>query len=69
MSTPEHPATPALTRKQIRELRNTGSTPVITGTPASADDDADSAAPETPVQPAKTPSALRTSAPRAQRSL
>jgi hypothetical protein len=29
MSTPEHPATPALTRKQIRELRNTGSTPVI----------------------------------------
>lgn len=36
MSTPEHPATPALTRKQIRELRNTGSTPVITATP---DDD------------------------------
>lgn len=34
MSTPEHPATPALTRKQIRELRNTGSTPVITATPA-----------------------------------
>ena len=33
MSTPEHPATPALTRKQIRELRNTGSTPVITLTP------------------------------------
>ncbi|WP_341999206.1 hypothetical protein MRBLWH7_000708 [Microbacterium sp. LWH7-1.2] len=33
MSTPEHPATPALTRKQIRELRNTGSTPVITVTP------------------------------------
>ena len=52
MSTPEHPATPALTRKQIRELRNTGSTPVITGTPASADDDADSAATETAVQPA-----------------
>ncbi|MGU3644909.1 hypothetical protein ACLBXX_08050 [Microbacterium sp. C23T] len=38
MSTPEHPATPALTRKQIRELRNTGSTPVITATPA--DDEA-----------------------------
>lgn len=32
MSTPEQPATPALTRKQIRELRNTGSTPVITDT-------------------------------------
>ena len=38
MSTPEHPATPALTRKQIRELRNTGSTPVITAIPA--DDEA-----------------------------
>lgn len=29
MSTPEHPATPPLTRKQLRELRNTGATPVI----------------------------------------
>jgi len=33
MSTPEQPASPALTRKQIRELRNTGSTPVITAAP------------------------------------
>lgn len=46
MSTPEHPATPALTRKQIRELRNTGSTPVITATP-DEDDAADT--PEAPV--------------------
>ena len=30
MSTPEQPANPPLTRKQIREIRNTGSTPVIT---------------------------------------
>ncbi|MFE5408801.1 hypothetical protein [Microbacterium sp. NPDC056569] len=45
MSTPEHPATPALTRKQIRELRNTGSTPVITETPAAHD------AAETPAAP------------------
>lgn len=37
MSTPEQPATPALTRKQIRELRNTGSTPVITAVPAAGD--------------------------------
>jgi hypothetical protein len=29
MSTPEQPATPPLTRKKMREIRNTGSTPVI----------------------------------------
>lgn len=33
MSTPEQPATPALTRKQMRELRNTGSTPIIAAVP------------------------------------
>lgn len=37
MSTPEHPATPPLTRKQMREIRNTGATPVITATPPSED--------------------------------
>lgn len=36
MSTPEQPATPALTRKQIRELRNTGSTPIIASVPDAA---------------------------------
>jgi len=30
MSTPEHPETPPLTRRQLRELRNTGATPIIT---------------------------------------
>ncbi|MGZ0710739.1 hypothetical protein ACWPKO_20640 (plasmid) [Coraliomargarita sp. W4R53] len=30
MSTPEQPATPPLTRKQIREIRNTGASPIIT---------------------------------------
>ncbi|MCR2763780.1 hypothetical protein NQ152_09695 [Microbacterium sp. zg.B48] len=35
MSTPEQPATPALTRKQLRDLRNTGATPVASD--ASAD--------------------------------
>ncbi|TDN92788.1 hypothetical protein [Microbacterium sp. BK668] len=29
MSTPEHPDTPPLTRKQLREIRNTGANPVI----------------------------------------
>ncbi len=47
MSTPEQPATPALTRKQIRELRNTGSTPVISGATDAAEAPAETAAPET----------------------
>lgn len=56
MSTPEHPATPALTRKQIRELRNTGSTPVITGAPTS-EDVPDAAADAPPISaPAVAPS-------------
>jgi hypothetical protein len=57
MSTPEHPATPALTRKQIRELRNTGSTPVITATPASED------VVETAATPVDTPPAAPPLAP------
>lgn len=51
MSTPEQPATPALTRKQIRELRNTGSTPVITAVPTGGDV-AEDAANGTAVAPA-----------------
>ncbi len=30
MSTPEQPEAPALTRKQLREIRNTGATPIVT---------------------------------------
>ncbi len=48
MSTPEHPATPALTRKQIRELRNTGSNPVISADPTSDEPVEASAAPVEP---------------------
>jgi hypothetical protein len=47
MSTPEQPANPPLTRKQMREIRNTGSTPVITANDSvdeSADDVADTVA-------------------------
>jgi hypothetical protein len=33
MSTPEQPATPPLTRKQMRDLRNTGATPVVAAEP------------------------------------
>ncbi|MEV4688440.1 hypothetical protein [Microbacterium sp. LWH3-1.2] len=57
MSTPEHPATPALTRKQIRELRNTGSTPVITATPG------DGEAPEAPAPVAAPPADAMQSTP------
>lgn len=40
MSTPEQPATPALTRKQLRDIRNTGATPIISAdAPATADDE------------------------------
>ncbi|MFD4957430.1 hypothetical protein [Microbacterium sp. NPDC058389] len=57
MSTPEQPASPALTRKQIRELRNTGSTPVITATPT---DEAvpEAPAPVEPVAPTPPPAAV-----------
>lgn len=53
MSTPEQPDTPPLTRKQLRELRNTGATPIIPPQPdpaepesaPSAETAADAAAP------------------------
>jgi len=54
MSTPEQPATPALTRKQLRDIRNTGSTPVVTpdahGETASEPAGAADNAPTTPEQ-------------------
>lgn len=56
MSTPEHPASPPLTRKQLREIRNTGATPVITATPPSDE-------PATPTPPPSTPSTPVTAAP------
>ena len=37
MSTPEQPATPALTRKQLRDIRNTGATPIVSGDVPTAD--------------------------------
>lgn len=54
MSTPEQPATPPLTRKQMREIRNTGATPVITATPPS-EDTAPAAPPAEPVSEASAP--------------
>ncbi|QKJ19368.1 hypothetical protein [Microbacterium hominis] len=50
MSTPEHPASPPLTRKQLREIRNTGATPVIPDGTADAAD-IPSAPPATPAPP------------------
>lgn len=55
MSTPEQPATPALTRKQLRDLRNTGATPII-GADTPAPDEAapaDDARDETAAPPAE----------------
>ena len=36
MSTPDQPDTPQLTRRQLRELRNTASNPIITPEEAEA---------------------------------
>lgn len=67
MSTPEQPATPALTRKQIRELRNTGSTPIIASVPDAAAPSADPATAQpdrpAPVVPAAVVPAAVTPAP------
>jgi hypothetical protein len=56
MSTPEQPATPALTRKQLRDIRNTGATPIITGEAPPAEEPTPveasgvEASPQTPVE-------------------
>ncbi|HET6301583.1 hypothetical protein [Microbacterium sp.] len=63
MSTPEQPATPALTRKQLRQIRNTGATPIVTTDAAPADTPAAPTPPVTsapiarPDQSAPAPSA------------
>lgn len=49
MSEPEQPANPPLTRKQMREIRNTGSTPIIT-----PDDEETVATPDEPVVEAES---------------
>ncbi|HEX5730610.1 hypothetical protein [Microbacterium sp.] len=68
MSTPEQPATPALTRKQLRDIRNTGSTPIVTGDePADAQEasseTAPDAAPGAGSEAAPTPESVDSSAP------
>ncbi|WP_150956958.1 hypothetical protein [Microbacterium testaceum] len=45
MSTPENSETPALTRRQLRELRQTGATPIITPQPEGETPDAGTPAP------------------------
>jgi hypothetical protein len=47
MTEPEQPANPPLTRKQLREIRNTGSTPVITPESAAIEAAPATAEPET----------------------
>ncbi|HWT33496.1 MAG TPA: hypothetical protein VN107_07000, partial [Microbacterium sp.] len=52
MSTSDQPETPQLTRKQLRELRNTGVTPVITDPSAPDGGTEPAAAPDAPENPA-----------------
>ncbi|WES65321.1 hypothetical protein P0L94_04430 [Microbacter sp. GSS18] len=65
MNTPEQPASPPLTRKQLRELRNTGATPIVpavaTEEPAEEEDpNASQPAPPSgpPVAPPANPAPL-----------
>ncbi|WP_295851959.1 hypothetical protein [uncultured Microbacterium sp.] len=53
MSTPENPETPALTRRQLRELRQTGATPIIVPQPEGDTPDAET--PAAPVESAEAP--------------
>lgn len=59
MSTPEQPANQPLTRKQMREIRNTGATPVITAESEAdgLDEDVESTFVVPPAAPPSTPSA------------
>lgn len=55
MSTAEQPATPALTRKQLRDIRNTGATPIVSGdAPPEHEPPTDEAAPESETQESAT---------------
>ena len=62
MSTPEQPATPALTRKQLRDIRNTGATPIISTDVPRVEDapvsDAPPAAPEPVEEPVEVAEAV-----------
>lgn len=51
MSTSENPETPPLTRRQLRELRQTGATPIIVPQPEGETPDAAAAEPATPTTP------------------
>ncbi|MEZ3160824.1 hypothetical protein AB1K54_09805 [Microbacterium sp. BWT-B31] len=55
MSTPEQPASPALTRKQMRQVRNTGTTPVVTPEQAATPEAAPPVSPAVPVASAPVP--------------
>ena len=57
MSTPEQPDTPALTRKKMREIRNTGATPIVSGDTSSTDT-SPSVAPTAAVEGPEAPSAV-----------
>jgi len=70
MSTPEQPETPQLTRKQMRDIRNTGATPIIdvTAAPVITADEVPTGNPvdETPVGPPPIEESLPAVPPAAQ---
>jgi hypothetical protein len=57
MSTPDAPETPALTRRQLRELRQTGATPIITPKDYTESPDAAASVAESPASKPASPAA------------
>ncbi|MEV7691774.1 hypothetical protein AB0N73_00390 [Microbacterium sp. NPDC089189] len=58
MSNPDQPSGPSLTRRQLREIRHTGSTPIVTPNEATAAANDAAAAPDEPAAPPVTPAPL-----------
>lgn len=71
MSTSENPETPPLTRRQLRELRQTGATPIIVPQPEGETPDAaavEPATPTTPIDEASTPHEVIDAVPEGEQS-
>lgn len=58
MSIPDQPSTPPLTRRQLREIRNTGSTPIVSEETAEEAAPAEQPAPSAPLPRAAEPTVI-----------
>lgn len=58
MSNPDQPSTPPLTRRQLREIRNTGSTPIVNADAQPGEPEPTPAAPPAPLAHAAAPVVL-----------